>query len=114
MLHAPLVADVAIGCSYHRTFDGHPLELMSAFVAGYDSVTRLEQEEIDILFELIQARICASITILDWRLSMRGEDDPYLTGFGDMEHSTGDALIQLRELPREHAIQAFRQVCASS
>ena len=113
MLHAPLVADVAIGCSYHPIVDGHPLSLMSEFVAGYHSVTPLEQKEIDILFELIQARICASITILDWRATVRGDDDPYLTGFGDMEHSTGDALIQLRELPREHAIRAFRQVCAS-
>ena len=114
MLYAPLIADVAIGCSYHRTFDGHPLALMSEFVAGYNSVTPLEMEEIDILFELIQARICASITILDWRVSVRGADDPYLAGLDEMEHSTGEALIQLRELPRDHAIQAFRQVCASA
>ena len=39
MLYAPLIADVSIGCSYHRTFDGHPLALMSEFVAGYNAVT---------------------------------------------------------------------------
>ena len=113
MLYAPLIADVAIGSSYHRVADSDPLRLMCEFVAGYHSVTPLERQEIDILFELIQARICASITILDWRASVRGSDDPYLAGLEDAEHSTGKALIEMREVPREHAMQVFRQVCAS-
>ena len=113
MLHAPLIADVAIGCSYHRVADGNPLRLMCEFVAGYHGVTPLLQEEIDILFELIQARICASITILDWRASVRGSDDPYLAGLENAEHSTGKALAEIREIPREHAIRIFREVCAS-
>jgi hydroxylysine kinase len=113
MLHAPLVADVAIGCSYQRPDSGNPLGLMSEFLAGYHSVTPLEQREIDILFDLVQARICASVTILDWRASVRGTDDPYLAGLENSEQSTGKFLVGLREIPREHAISVFRQVCAS-
>lgn len=114
MLHAPLIADVAIGCSYLRVADGNPLSLISEFIAGYQQVTALQQAEIDILFELIQARLAASISILEWRLSSRGSDDPYLANLESGERSAGQFLIRLREIPREHAIQAFRQVCASA
>ncbi len=114
MLHAPLIADVAIGCSYLRVREGNPLTLMSEFVAGYHAVTPLEPAEIDILFELVQARICASVTILDWRAAVRGSDDPYLAGLDGVEQSAGQFLARLREIPREHARQVFRQVCASA
>lgn len=114
MLYAPLVADVAIGCSYLRVREGNPLSLMCEFIAGYHAVTPLEPAEIDILFELVQARICASVTILDWRAAMRGSDDPYLSGLDGVEQSAGQFLARLREIPRDHAIQAFRQVCASA
>lgn len=113
MLHAPLIADVAIGCSYLKVIDGNPLALMSEFISGYHRVTALEQRELDILFEMIQARVAASVSILDWRLSLRGSDDPYLANLEAGERSTGKFLIRLREIPREHAAQVFRQVCAS-
>ena len=114
MLHAPLVADVAIGCSYLRVADGNPLSLISEFMVGYHGVTPLEHAEIDILFELIHARLAASICILEWRLSSRGSDDPYLANLESGERSAGQFLRRLREIPREHAIQVFRQVCASA
>lgn len=113
MLHAPLIADAAIGCSYLKVTDGNPLALMSEFIAGYQGVMPLEQSEIDILFELIQARLAASISILEWRLSLRGSDDPYLARLESGERSTGRFLMRMREIPREHALQTFRQVCAS-
>ncbi len=114
MLYAPLIADVAIGCSYLRVRAGNPLSLMAEFVAGYHAVTPLRQAEVDILFELVQARICASITILDWRAAVRGNDDPYLTRLEGVEQPAGRFLARLREIPRDHAKQVFRQVCASA
>jgi hydroxylysine kinase len=113
MLKAPLIADVAIGASYLRSPTGNPLSLISEFVAGYHAVERLESAEIDILFELIQARLCASIVILDWRAAMRGADDPYLEKRQDGEGSASCFLCRLREIPRNSARQLFRQVCAS-
>jgi Ser/Thr protein kinase RdoA (MazF antagonist) len=113
MLSAPLIADVAIACSYLRVTDGDPLRLIAEFVAGYHRVEPLRLEEIEILFELIQARLCATVAILDWRRSQRGPDDPYLGKLVGGESSAGPFLGMLREIPREHARQVFRQVCAS-
>jgi Ser/Thr protein kinase RdoA (MazF antagonist) len=114
MLRAPLIIDVGIGASYLRPPDGDPLRLVAEFVAGYHSVEPLELSEIDILFELIQARLCASIAILDWRATVRGSDDPYLEKLIRGEASAGRFLCRLRAVPRTNARQVFRQVCAST
>jgi Ser/Thr protein kinase RdoA (MazF antagonist) len=113
MLEAPLVADVAIAGSYLRPSAGDPLSLIAELLAGYHGVRPLEGREIDVLFELVQARICASITILDWRAATREDDDPYLAERKDGVGSAELFLLALREVPREHARQVFRQVCAS-
>ena len=111
MLKAPLVADVAIGASYLRTLSGDPLSLMRDFVAAYHEVTPLREEELDILFELIQARLAASVAILDWRASERGADDPYLAKMSDDEASAKRVLCRIREVARADARSGFLEVC---
>lgn len=113
MLEAPMIADVAIAASYLRPDDGDPLALIAEFVAGYASVTPLLQDEIDIFFELIKARLCASIVLLYWRASFRDADDPYLEKVMAGEASSEHFLSRLNSIPRDHAIQVFRQVHAS-
>jgi hydroxylysine kinase len=113
MVYAPLIVDVAIGCSYLRVPDGDPLALIRELLAGYHAVTPLLPEEFELLFELIQARLCASIAILDWRASQRGDDDLYLAsrvlaGEGSPQHF----LRRLRDVPRDQAIAVFEEVCA--
>ena len=114
MLEGPLVADVAIGASYLRTVSGDPLMLMCEFLSAYQRVSPLGGDEIDVLFELIQARLSASVAILEWRASMRGDDDPYLRKTNVDEASAARMLCRLREIPRDSARRVFREVCASA
>ena len=114
MLEAPLIVDVAIGASYLRALEGNPLALIAEFLSGYHSITPLELSEIDILFDLIMTRLAASISILSWRASLRGADDPYLKGGVASEGSAARFLKILLEMPRESAQQTFRQICASA
>lgn len=114
MLHAPLVVDVAIAACYLRPKSGDPLRLIAEFLAAYQTVTPLEAAEVDILFELIQARLCASIAILYWRASARDAKDPYLAKLLNAESLAEHFLARLRQIPRDNARQVFRQVCASA
>lgn len=114
MLSAPLIADVAIGASYARPPEGDPLALIAEFLIGYHNITPLTQQEIDVLFELIKARLCATIAILYWRASFRDPEDPYLEKIFSAESSVEHFLSQLATIPRENAMQIFRQVCASA
>lgn len=111
MLQAPLVVDAAIGASYQRTRDGDPLDLICNFLRGYHAVTPLAAEESAILFDLIQARLSASIAILDWRASMRGDDDPYLEKSVRGEASAKRFLVRLQEMPRAAARAALAAAC---
>ena len=113
MLRAPLIVDVAICAAYLGTTEGNPLTNIAEFLLGYNSVVALELEEIDLLFDLIRTRLTASVSILSWRASMRGPDDPYLAGAVASEGGAAAFLRILTQMPRENARQIFRQICAS-
>lgn len=114
MLEAPLIADLAIAASYLRPVEGDPLALIAECIAGYSGVTPLQPAELAILFELIRARLCASIVILYWRASFRDATDPYLGKLLDAESFAETFLARLNLLPRANVRQTFEQVCAST
>lgn len=113
MLHAPLVSDVAVAASYLRAADGNPLGWIAEFVAGYHAVQPLERREIDLLYDLINTRLAATVAILHWRRAERAAGDAYLESATAGEERAAAFLARLRELPRRHATSALRQVCAS-
>ena len=47
MVRAPLINDVAVSASYLRVTADDPLRLVARFVAGYETLTPLEDVEID-------------------------------------------------------------------
>jgi len=114
MVHAPLIVDVAIAACYLGSTEGNPLQHIADFLLGYHSITPLELAEIDVLFDLIRTRLAASISILSWRASMLGADDPYLAGAVASEGEAAAFLRILLQMPRDNARQIFRQVCAST
>ncbi|RWN48355.1 MAG: serine kinase [Mesorhizobium sp.] len=67
MIHSPLICDLAIGAVYRWPAEGHPLAPAARFVAGYQSVQPLEEEEISILFNLIRARLALIVNIASWQ-----------------------------------------------
>lgn len=67
MIHSPLICDLAIGAVYRWPAQGHPLAPAARFVAGYQSVQPLEEEEISILFNLIRARLALIVNIASWQ-----------------------------------------------
>jgi Ser/Thr protein kinase RdoA (MazF antagonist) len=107
MLEAPLIVDVAIAVSYLRWTAGDPLAGVAAFVSAYNKVSPLEQQEIDLLFDLIRTRLAATISIRYWRIGERSQDDPYLKKILQ-ENSAESFLARLDELPRDGAKRLLR------
>ncbi len=77
IVKAPLIFDVAIAASYLRVLTSDPADLIVPFVAAYHSHRPLQALERDLLFDLVRARLATTVTLLYWRLSARGQDDPY-------------------------------------
>ena len=80
MLRAPLIVDVAVAASYLRVFEDDALRFILPFIAGYHSVSPLDETELGMLFDLIRTRLATTVSFLHWRLAARSEDDAYRRG----------------------------------
>ena len=95
MLRAPLIVEVAIATAYLRVADGDVMSLIAPFVAGFNSVLPLQDAELELLFDLIRARLAATIAILHWRGAVRGTDDEYSRHYLQHERSAETFLARL-------------------
>jgi hydroxylysine kinase len=77
IVRAPRVFDPGIALSYLRRDGNDPLALVLPFIAGYNAVAALAPSEMDVLFDVVRARLATSIALLYWRLRDRPENDEY-------------------------------------
>jgi hydroxylysine kinase len=66
LILAPLVQDPATAAAYQVSADGHPLAGPAELITAYDAVCPLEPAEVELLFDLITARLVLSIAINGW------------------------------------------------
>lgn len=78
MVHTPLIMDLAIASAYHLGETGDPLGQAVHFIDGYNQVLPIQAIEAEILFELMAARLCTSITVQMWRVKLYPENSEYL------------------------------------
>jgi Ser/Thr protein kinase RdoA (MazF antagonist) len=93
MIHSPLAADLAVTAGDLLTADDL-IETMCELVAGYDAVLPLEEEEIDVLYDLTLARCALTAVIIGWRNSAPGGSG-YLESYGPRAHAKIEALLSL-------------------
>ncbi|TMK84345.1 MAG: aminotransferase class III-fold pyridoxal phosphate-dependent enzyme, partial [Actinobacteria bacterium] len=82
MTHTALVCDLAVTLA--DVLDGRPdaLEMAAQVIAGYGSVTPIEDEEAAILGDLAATRCAAAVVISSWRLGLYPETSEYISTFG--------------------------------
>jgi len=78
IIHAPLISDVATAASYHLAGDADPLAPALVFIAAYDEQCPIEDAEIELLFELMRARLVTTAVITDWRAARFPENRDYI------------------------------------
>jgi Ser/Thr protein kinase RdoA (MazF antagonist) len=78
MLHAPLICDIATAAAYRWTPGEHPLEGVARFARGFDSVTRLEDEEIESLSVLVGCRLALTLVLSNWQAKRFPEKIDYV------------------------------------
>jgi len=108
MTHTALVCDLAVALA--DVLDGRPdaLEVAEAMIAGYESVTPLEDQEAAVLGDLVVTRTAIAIVISAWRLHLYPENAGYVSTFG-----VGSwRLLQLLDAAGlDEASRRFRQAC---
>jgi hydroxylysine kinase len=76
MVRAPLVNDLAIAACYH--LDGETMESVADIVAGFHGVLPLLPVELDLFVDLMATRLCAAVTITEWRARANPGNSPYI------------------------------------
>lgn len=107
MHHGVTVSELAITAAYGVLGQHDPLAAAAQIVAGYHRVMPLTELEIALLFPLIAARLCVSVTNSALRKTI-AHDDPYVT---ISEGPAWAALEKLAAIPAGLARCKFRVAC---
>jgi 4-aminobutyrate aminotransferase-like enzyme/Ser/Thr protein kinase RdoA (MazF antagonist) len=67
MIHAPLVLEIAVTMGEFLVDGVASLDALSQLLAGYTSLQPLDRAEINVLYDLIAARIAIGVLIQTWR-----------------------------------------------
>lgn len=100
IVETPLVIDLAVACSYQVEEGSHPLSSVGEFATSYHSVNPLEESEIDILFDLIRARLATTAVVTAWRAARYPANRDYIM------RNNGSAWAAIDQLEGVGRVQA--------
>ncbi|MEH2482075.1 hydroxylysine kinase [Nitrobacteraceae bacterium AZCC 2146] len=106
VVRSPLVQDLAVAAAYQVGQHGHPLQGVADMAAGFHAVCPLLPEEIELLPEMIAARLALTIAVSSWRAARHPDNAEYIlrnqgaawTGLQRLQEiSRGDAIVWLQD-----------------
>ncbi|BAI75056.1 homoserine kinase (plasmid) [Azospirillum sp. B510] len=102
-LKAPLVNDLATALAYHVTSGETPFGSMVEMTRAYTSVLPLAAEEVELLPDLVAARLALAISITSWRAAEYPANADYIQrnserAFAGLERLTGDEAATAHRL----------------
>ena len=103
MIHGPIAAEAAMAVESFLVGFDTPLENAIDVLAGFDSVLPLQDEEVDVLFDLITARLAVIAVILARRAAHRTGSPDHMQGYDAA--STIDRMLAIGP---EAATDTFR------
>lgn len=105
MIHAPLVLEAAVTMAEFLTDGIAPLEALPEFLAGYASAQPLERADINVLYDLMAARIAIGVLIQTWR-----DHNSVSPGASNLEESSARALDALASRGKDHLTKHWLDV----
>lgn len=106
-LHTPVIAEVAIASAYAGLDHADPIGAAAAIARGFHAEYPLLEEEVDLLFDLIAARLVTSVTMSASR-RVHAEDNPYLA---ISERPAWTLLRKLDRMNPRFATAILRKAC---
>jgi 4-aminobutyrate aminotransferase-like enzyme/Ser/Thr protein kinase RdoA (MazF antagonist) len=107
MVYTALINNLAIACTYAMLDEKDPLTVAATLVEGYHQAYALTQQEVDLLYYLIAARLCISVTQSAYNASLESNNEHHFI----TEKPAWDLLYQLIEINPIKAQDVFRRAC---
>jgi hydroxylysine kinase len=108
MVEAPLINDVAVAAAYHLAGGSDPLGYSLTLVGAFNDVVTLGRDEVEILFDLMAARLVMTVSITNWRAARHPENSAYILRNAP---TAWRALERCATLPRGQAQSLLRRAC---
>lgn len=108
MVETCLAVDVAVAASYLADRPGDALGAVSRMVSAYHKVTPLLREEVEVLRDLIVARLITSITITGWRANQYPKNAAYILRNNGPARQ---AMVGFRRLEPDLVTEALLRAC---
>lgn len=105
MIHGPLIFDLAVPMAETQGAGLSPLYSAAAVLAGYTSVTPLEEAELGILYDVILARHAITLAIHGWRGMHEPEGAAKLDAYCALN---GPVLAEMMRIGPDKALAAFQ------
>lgn len=102
------IADLAIACAYGMMGTPSPLLAAAEIVRGFHAEQPIEPAELDVLPDLVRARLCTSLTIAAARRTAASAENSY---WFVSEQPAWTLLERLDGLNRHHAVAVLRHAC---
>jgi hydroxylysine kinase len=102
------VVDVAVGAAYQLRYTPAPLEGVCQLLAAYHREMPLEEQEVDLLFDLIATRLASALTITAWHSTHHPENREYIMRNAG---SHGAMLSRFEKMPRKDVQRRLRAAC---
>lgn len=106
-VYSALINNLAIACTYSLLHQDEPLQLATKIIKGYHEVYPLLPEESDILYYLIAARLCISVTQSAYNAAMGSNNEHHFLS----EKPAWNLLEKWIRINPLKAADLFRKAC---
>lgn len=104
MVYTALINNVAVACTYAMMNRPNPLEAFCLVVKGYHEAYPLLAEEVDLLYYLVAARLCISVTQSAYNASIETNNEHHFVS-EKPAWSLLYKLIRINPLQAQHALR---------
>ena len=111
MHHTARAADLAIALASLLRVAADPWAAAGRFLDGYQRISPLEPEEVELVGELIVARLATSVLISAWRAPLHPDNQEYVTS---LDGGSWRALDLLAPMPTAELAERLHRLCGTS
>jgi 4-aminobutyrate aminotransferase-like enzyme/Ser/Thr protein kinase RdoA (MazF antagonist) len=108
MIYGPLILEPILAADMQMIHKNNYTEFLSTLIAGYDTILPLEEDEIDLVYDLTLARYAVFATIIALREAMCPEQPAYLP---EEEKPCWETISNLLAIKRSIVRDALRKAC---
>lgn len=106
-VYTALINNLAIACTYAMLHQDDPVSSAALIVKGYHNTYPLKNQEIDLLYYLIAARLCISVTKSAKQSASESNNEHHFLS----EQPAWKLLFQLLQINPQKAANSFRVAC---